>query len=118
MGLAPFYDFDLIPMFDKIEKNLCWLIFGTFLGLSLLKDSYQVLVVACVSVFIGVVLYLLSRSVGVPSPYNPFLTSEAFFAMDVLFFWFWFRVAGSNWVHCQAGKDKTSFFVIQWLMQS
>lgn len=106
MGLAPFYDFDLIPMFDKIEKNLCWLIFGTFLGLSLLKDSYQVLVVACVSVLIGVVLYLLSRSVGVPSPYNPFLTSEAFFAMGVLFFGFGLGLLGATGYIVRLEKTK------------
>jgi hypothetical protein len=54
-----------------------------------MKDSHQVLVVAGVSILIGIILIGLSRS-NIPSADNPFLSAQAFFTMGFLFLGFSF----------------------------
>ena len=60
-----------------------------------MKDSRQVLVVASVSILIGIVLIGLSRSINIPSVYNPFLSAQAFFTMGFFFLGFSFGLLGS-----------------------
>jgi len=60
-----------------------------------MKDSHQVLVLASVSILIGIVLYGLSRSINLPSPYNPFLTPQAFFTMGFFFLGFGIGLLGA-----------------------
>jgi hypothetical protein len=52
-----------------------------------MKDSHQALVLAGVSIIIGIVLIGLSRS-NITSADNPFLSMQAFFTMGFLFFGF------------------------------
>jgi high-affinity Fe2+/Pb2+ permease len=60
-----------------------------------MKDSHQVLVVAGVVILIGIVLIGLSRSINIPSAYNPFLSAQAFFTMGFFFLGFSFGVLGA-----------------------
>jgi len=60
-----------------------------------MKDSRQVLVVASVSILIGIVLIGLSRSINIPSVYNPFLSAQAFFTMGFFFLGFSFGLLGA-----------------------
>jgi len=60
-----------------------------------MKDSHQVLVVAGVLILIGIVLIGLSRSINIPSAYNPFLNAQAFFTMGFLFLGFGVGVLGA-----------------------
>ena len=60
-----------------------------------MKDSHQALVVAGVSILIGIVLIGLSRSSNIPSAYNPFLSAQAFFTMGFLFLGFSLGVLGA-----------------------
>ena len=59
-----------------------------------MKDSQQVLVVAGVSILIGIILIGLSRS-NIPSAYNPFLSAQAFFTMGFIYFGFSFGLLGA-----------------------
>jgi sensor histidine kinase regulating citrate/malate metabolism len=59
-----------------------------------MKDSHQVLVVAGVSILIGIVLIGLSRS-NITSEYNPFLSAQAFFTMGFLFLGFSLGLLGA-----------------------
>ena len=59
-----------------------------------MKDSHQVLVVASVSILIGIVLIGLSRS-NIPSADNPFLSAQAFFTMGFIFFGFSLGLLGA-----------------------
>jgi high-affinity Fe2+/Pb2+ permease len=60
-----------------------------------MKDSHQALVVAGVLILIGIILIGLSRSINIPSTYNPFLSAQAFFTMGFLFLGFSFGVLGA-----------------------
>ena len=60
-----------------------------------MKDSLQVLVVAGVLILIGIVLIGLSRSINIPSTYNPFLSARALFTMGFFFLGFGFGVLGA-----------------------
>lgn len=60
-----------------------------------MKDSHQVLVVAGVLILIGIVLIDLSRSINIPSAYNPFLSAQTFFTMGFFFLGFSFGVLGT-----------------------
>jgi hypothetical protein len=60
-----------------------------------MKDSHQVLVVAGVLFLIGIVLIGLSRSINIPSTYNPFLSAQAFFTMGFFFLGFSLGVLGA-----------------------
>ena len=60
-----------------------------------MKDSHQALVVAGVLILIGIVLIGLSRSINIPSAYNPFLTARALFTMGFFFLGFGFGVLGA-----------------------
>ena len=59
-----------------------------------MKDSHQVLVVAGVSILIGIVLIGLSRS-NITSEYNPFLSAQAFFTMGLFYLGFSFGLLGA-----------------------
>jgi len=59
-----------------------------------MKDSHQALVVAVVSLVIGIVLIGLSRS-NIPSANNPFLSTQAFFTMGFLYLGFGFGLLGA-----------------------
>jgi uncharacterized integral membrane protein len=52
-----------------------------------MKDSHQALVLAGVTIIIGIVLTVLSRS-NITSADNPFLSAQAFFTMGFLFLGF------------------------------
>lgn len=60
-----------------------------------MKDSHQVLVVAGVLILIGIVLIGLSRSINIPSAYNPFLSACALFTMGFFFLGFGIGVLGT-----------------------
>jgi len=60
-----------------------------------MKDSHQVLVVAVVLFVIGIVLIGLSRSINIPSAYNPFLSAGALFTMGFFFLGFGLGVLGT-----------------------
>jgi len=60
-----------------------------------MKDSHQVLVVAGVLILIGIVLIGLSRSINIPSAYNPFLSARALFTMGFFFLGFGIGVVGT-----------------------
>ncbi len=59
-----------------------------------MKDSHQVLVVAGVSILIGIVLFGLSRS-NITSADNPFLSVQAFFTMGFFYLGFGIGVLGA-----------------------
>jgi amino acid transporter len=65
------------------------------MGVESMKDSHQVFVVASICILIGIVFYGLSRSINMPSPYNPFLTPQAFFTMGFLFLGFSLGLLGA-----------------------
>jgi sensor histidine kinase regulating citrate/malate metabolism len=58
------------------------------------KDSHQALVVASVSILIGIVLIGLSRS-NITSAYNPFLSAQAFFTIGLLYLGFGLGLLGA-----------------------
>jgi high-affinity Fe2+/Pb2+ permease len=60
-----------------------------------MKDSHQALVVAGVSILIGIVLIGLSRSINIPSTDNPFLSAHALFTMGFFFLGFGVGVLGT-----------------------
>jgi amino acid transporter len=60
-----------------------------------MKDSHQVLVIVGVLILIGIVLIGLSKSINIPSAYNPFLSAQAFFSMGFFFLGFSFGVLGA-----------------------
>jgi hypothetical protein len=70
-----------------------------------MKDSNQVLVVACVLILFGVVLIGLSRSNNIPSTNNPFLSAQAFFTNGFFFVGFGFGVLGA--IGCIVRLEKT-----------
>ncbi|TRZ51081.1 MAG: hypothetical protein D4S01_05535 [Dehalococcoidia bacterium] len=53
-----------------------------------MKDSHQALVVAGVSILIGIVFIALSRSSNIPSEDNPFLSAQAFFTIGFFYLGF------------------------------
>jgi hypothetical protein len=63
-------------------------------GVESVKDSHQVLVVAIVCIFIGIVSLGLSRT-NLTSTNNPFLTEQAFFTRGFLFFGFTLGLLGA-----------------------
>ncbi len=59
-----------------------------------MKDSHQALVVAGVSILIGIVLIGLSRS-NITSADNPFLSAQAFFTMGLFYLGFSLGLLGA-----------------------
>ena len=60
-----------------------------------MKDSQKIFVVAGVLILIGIVLIGLSRSINIPSAYNPFLSARALFTMGFFFLGFGVGVLGA-----------------------
>jgi len=60
-----------------------------------MKDSHQVLVLAVVLILFGFVLIGSSRSINIPSAFNPFLSAPALFTMGFFFLGFSFGVLGA-----------------------